>query len=112
MAPEPAKLGAMRTMAISYAFERKAGDAARYEEPVFEAQVAKKAYFDAGEAANELARIYIESGDLDNAAKWYKLGHDMGLREPNISPARKSLSPFPTSANRFCPRSRDYKEPS
>ena len=94
VAPEPAKLGAMRTMAISYAFERKAGDAARYEEPVFEAQVAKKAYFDAGEAANELARIYIESGDLDNAAKWYKLGHDMGLREPNISAARKDLWEF------------------
>ena len=94
MAPEPAKLGAMRTMAISYAFERKAGDAAKYEEPVFEAQVAKKAYFDAGESANELARIYIESGDLDNAAKWYKLGHDMGLREPNISAARKDLWEF------------------
>src|SRR6266513_312187 len=38
MAPEPAKLEAMRTMAISYAFERKASDAAKYEEPVFEAQ--------------------------------------------------------------------------
>jgi tetratricopeptide (TPR) repeat protein len=34
MAPEQAKLGAMRTMAISYAFQRKAGDAAKYEEPV------------------------------------------------------------------------------
>src|SRR5438105_556581 len=94
MAPEQAKLGAMRTMAISYAFERKASDAAKYEEPVFETQLAKKAYFDAGEAANELARIYIESGDLDNAAKWYKVGHDMGLREPNISQARKDLWEF------------------
>jgi tetratricopeptide (TPR) repeat protein len=94
MAPEQAKLGAMRAMAISYAFERKAADAAKYEEPAFQAQLAKAAYYDAGEAADELARIYIESGDLDNAEKWYKLGHDTGLKEPNISQARKDLWEF------------------
>ena len=33
-------------------------------------------------------------GDLDAAQKWYKLGHDTGLKEPDIKPARQDLWNF------------------
>jgi tetratricopeptide (TPR) repeat protein len=41
--------------------------------------------------ANEAARVCIDSGDLDAAAKWYQKGHDLGLREPGISEDRRAL---------------------
>jgi tetratricopeptide (TPR) repeat protein len=48
----------------------------------------------AGEIANELARVCLESGDVDAAAKWYRTGYDAGPREPNIKPERKDLWDF------------------
>ncbi len=44
--------------------------------------------------ANELARIYLESGDLDNAFQWYQTGRLTGLRKPNITQAEKDLWTF------------------
>ncbi|MGB9104418.1 MAG: tetratricopeptide repeat protein, partial [Terriglobales bacterium] len=67
LAPPENKAQATRNMAFSYAFERKAADAARYEQPLYDEDIAGKNFFAAGEVANELARIYLESGDLDNA---------------------------------------------
>ena len=42
------------------------------------------------------ARVCIDAGDLDAAEAWYKKGHDLGLKEPNISPGRKDLWEFRT----------------
>jgi tetratricopeptide (TPR) repeat protein len=39
-------------------------------------------------------RVCIDSGDWDTAQKWYKLGHDAGLKEPDIKPARQDLWNF------------------
>ena len=86
VAPPESKAQAMRNMAFSYAFERKAADAARYERPLYDEYMAKPNYFSAGETANELARIYLESGDLDNAQKWYAMGHEAGLKQSDIKP--------------------------
>jgi tetratricopeptide (TPR) repeat protein len=80
------KAQAARAMAFSYAFERKAADAARYEQPLYDEDIAGKNFFAAGEVANELARIYLESGDLDNAQKWYAMGHEAGLKQSDIKP--------------------------
>jgi tetratricopeptide (TPR) repeat protein len=41
--------------------------------------------------ANEAARVCIDSGDFDAAQRLYKKGHDLGLKEPNISPGRKDV---------------------
>jgi tetratricopeptide (TPR) repeat protein len=41
-----------------------------------------------------MARVCIEAGDLDAAAKWYKTGYETGLREPNIKPDRVDLWEF------------------
>jgi len=61
------KIQALRTMGVSYAFSREAGDAAKYDQQAFDAQYAEKKFDDAAGTANELARIYLESGDIDNA---------------------------------------------
>jgi len=86
VAPPENKAQAMRNMAFSYAFELKAADAARYEQPLYDEDIAGKNFFAAGEVANELARIYLESGDLDNAQKWYAMGHEAGLKQTDIKP--------------------------
>lgn len=88
------KIQAERAMAISYAFESKAKDAAKYEEQVFNQQLAAQDYFAAGEAADELARIYLESGDLNDAFTWYQKGYETGLKQPDITDSRKNVWMF------------------
>jgi len=94
VAPPERKTQAMRNMAFSYAFERKAAEAAKYEQPLYDDAIAKENYFAAGETANELARIYLESGDLDNAQAWYGKGHEAGLKQKDIKPAAVDLWNF------------------
>lgn len=94
-APTPqAKAGAQRAMAMSYAFEGNCRKTVEYEQQVFDSYVAAKDFFQQGETANEAARVCIDSGDLDTAYKWYKTGHDTGLREPDIKPDRVDLWEF------------------
>jgi tetratricopeptide (TPR) repeat protein len=93
-APPASKVQALRTMAVSYAFERNADEAAKYERQAFDAQYSAKQLADAAGTADELARIYLESGDADNAFQWYQSGHLTALRQPNMSPAEKDLWEF------------------
>jgi Flp pilus assembly protein TadD len=94
VAPPESKPQAMRNMAFSYAFERKADEAAKYEQPLYDQNIAKNNFFSAGETANELARIYLESGDLDNAQNWYQKGHEAALKQADIKPAAVDLWNF------------------
>lgn len=88
------KVQALRTMAVSYAFTRDADSAATYERQAFDLQYADKKFDDAAGTANELARIYLESGDSDNALQWYQTGHLTALLKPNMMPAEKDLWEF------------------
>lgn len=88
------KARARRSMAMSYAFERNCDGAEKYEAPLYESYVAGKDFFMAGEIANELARVCLESGNYDKAAAWYKRGYEAGLKEPGITPARRDLWEF------------------
>jgi tetratricopeptide (TPR) repeat protein len=88
------KNGALRNMAFSYAFERKVNEAARYEQTAFDSLMAQQKFTDAAGVANELARIYLESGDVDNAAKWYKTGYDTAFRKTDLKDAEKDLWNF------------------
>jgi Flp pilus assembly protein TadD len=88
------KTQAERSMAMSYAFDGDCANTARYEVPVYEAYLADKDFYNAGEIADELARVCIDAGNLDEAAKWYQTGHDAGLREPGIKPDRRDLWEF------------------
>ena len=81
-------------MAMSYAFERNCEGAARYAGPLYDRNLANRAFFDAGEVANELARVCLESGSLEQAATWYKRGYDAGLKEEGIKPERRDLWEF------------------
>lgn len=85
---------AMKTMAISYAFTHDARQAAKFETPVYDEQLAAKKYFDAGETADELARICLESGDLGCAQEWYKKGRDAGVMKPDLTDKERDLWEF------------------
>jgi tetratricopeptide (TPR) repeat protein len=78
----PAKAQAQRSMAVSYAFEGDCKNAVKYEGPLYETYLAAKSFFEAGETADELARICIDADDLDQASQWYQKGHEAGLHEP------------------------------
>ena len=81
-------------MAVSYAFEHNADKASEYERRAFDLQYNWSRYEDAAATANELARIYLESGDTDNAFKWYQTGRATGLKVPNLIPAEQDLWNF------------------
>lgn len=89
-----AKIQAWKSIAISYAFTDQGKDAEKYEKMVFDQQVAAPYYYDAGETADELARIYLEANDPADALKWYRTGYENGIKEPNISAACEDLWEF------------------
>jgi tetratricopeptide (TPR) repeat protein len=82
---------ALRAMATSYAFEGNAGEAAKLEQQVYDARLAKPDFPGAAGVANELARIYLESGDPDHAYQWYKSGYETALRQTDLKDADKNL---------------------
>jgi len=82
---------AMRGLAISRAFEGDVKPAANQETQVYNARLAKQDWIGAAETCNELARIFLETGDPDDAYKWYKLGYNTALRKPDLTDADKNL---------------------
>jgi tetratricopeptide (TPR) repeat protein len=94
MAPANGKVRALRTMAISYAFTADASQAGKYEEQAYQMQMGANNFNDAAGTADEAARIYLESGDLDRAQKWYENGHETALRNPKLPDADKDLWAF------------------
>ncbi|HYE71855.1 MAG TPA: tetratricopeptide repeat protein [Blastocatellia bacterium] len=95
IAPTPqAKANAQRQMGMSYAFDNDCQNTVRSHQQVFDYYVTQKDFYMQGEMANEAARVCIEAGDFNTAEKWYKLGHEVGLKEPNISADRVALWNF------------------
>jgi tetratricopeptide (TPR) repeat protein len=97
-APTPAaKANAQRAMAMSWAFDGDCKKTAEYEEMVIdywktqEKDVPGRAFYQQGEMADEAARVCLDNGDLNTARELYKKGHDLGVKEPDIPPARKDL---------------------
>ncbi len=83
-----------RMMAMSYAFEGNCEKTVQYEQQVFGYYSSVNNFFQQGEVADEAARVCIDSGDLDTAYDWYRVGHGIGLKEPDIKPARIDLWEF------------------
>jgi len=94
VAPVDRKNRALRVMAFSYAFESNSDEAEKYEKRVFDAQLSKSDYESAAGVANELARIKLESGDIDGAANWYETGYDTAMRKTDMKDADKNLWAF------------------
>jgi tetratricopeptide (TPR) repeat protein len=88
------KAASQRAMAMSFAFEGNCKKTIEYEKKVMQYDLEAKNAFQQGEIADEAARVCIDSGDLDAAHKWYQSGHDTGLEEPDIKPARADLWNF------------------
>jgi tetratricopeptide (TPR) repeat protein len=94
LASEAQTVQSLRVMAVSYAFEHKTDKAAEYEQRAYDLQYNWSRYEDAAATANELARIYLESGDTDNALRWYQTGRSTGMKDPKLTPAEKDLWNF------------------
>jgi tetratricopeptide (TPR) repeat protein len=94
LASQEQTVQALRIMAVSYAFERNTAKASEYEQRAFDLQNNWKQYADAAATADELARIYLEAGDTDNAFKWYQTGNETALKIPNLNQAQKDLWNF------------------
>lgn len=95
-----AKATAQRAMAMSYAFDGDSKNTVKYEEMVIaywktrEAAEPQNAFYQQGEMANEAARVCIDAGDFAAAEKWYRLGTEWGVKEPEPKTHPKSLWEF------------------
>jgi tetratricopeptide (TPR) repeat protein len=83
LAPEDGKDQALRMMGVSYVFTGDVINATRYFRQVFKRRMDTGIVVAAAEVANELGRVYLELGDLENASKWYQTGYETAAREPN-----------------------------
>lgn len=100
-APDDASRAAsQRAMAMSYAFDGDCGNTVKYEEMVIaywktrEAAEPQNAFYQQGEMANEAARVCIDAGDLASAERYYRLGSELGNKEPSPRTHPKSLWDF------------------
>ncbi len=92
-APER-RVQALRTMAVSYAFQCELPQVSDYEQQAYDGQMKNEKFTDAAGTANELARIYLECGDVPAAAKWYQTGYQTALRKTDLSEADRELWNF------------------
>jgi tetratricopeptide (TPR) repeat protein len=80
LAAEAQRNSALSALGISYAFESKADEAARYYQRVFDADVQADDRAAAAARANALGRIYLESGNPQKAEEWYRTGYEMSRK--------------------------------
>jgi tetratricopeptide (TPR) repeat protein len=88
------KVGALRAMAIAWGFASDCRKAERYEQEAFDLYLSTNDYPNAGDTADEMGRLCIDTGDFALSREWYSRGHDAGLSEPGISPSRRDLWDF------------------
>jgi len=88
LAPQGATELALEAMGVSYAFESDAKDAAVYYQRLFDGQEQAGNLAGAAATANALGRVYLESGDPDEARTWYQRGYDTAMKQKDM-PARE-----------------------
>ena len=100
-ATEPGTKAALhRRMAMSWGFEGNCANAIKYHTLVIdywktrEQAEPQNAFYQQGEMANESARVCIDAGELDQAHRMYKLGSELGNKEPDPRTHPKSLWDF------------------
>jgi tetratricopeptide (TPR) repeat protein len=92
LASDGEKDQALRMMGVSYVFTGQTIEAAGYFEQVFKRRMATDNVVAAAEVANELGRVYLESGDLKGARTWYQRGYDTAGRERDRTAASVDLA--------------------
>lgn len=92
-----AKAAAQRAMAMSYAFDGDCDNVVKYETMVIdywktrEVEEPQNAFYQEGEMANEAARVCLDAGHREVAEKYYRLGYELGMKEPEPKTHAKSL---------------------
>jgi tetratricopeptide (TPR) repeat protein len=82
---------ALLALGISYAFESKPDEAARYYRRAFDADVQADNRAAAAGRANALGRIYLESGNVQKAEEWYKTGYETARKIPGLPAPQAAL---------------------
>jgi tetratricopeptide (TPR) repeat protein len=82
---------ALLALGISYAFESKADEAARYYQRVFDADIQADERGAAAGRANALGRIYLEAGNVQKAEEWYKTGYETAKKIPGLPSQQATL---------------------
>jgi len=84
-----ARVSVWRSIAMSYAFDGDCANTVRYEEMAIEYWKTREqadpqnAFYQEGERADEAARVCVDAGDLDTAERMYRLGYELGTKEPS-----------------------------
>jgi tetratricopeptide (TPR) repeat protein len=94
LAPDEGKDAALNAMAVSYAFEGRAKDAAAFYGQAFDRQMAASQFGNAAATANALGRVHLETGDAASARRWYQTGYETSRRQPNEPGADLDLWEF------------------
>lgn len=94
LAPDEAKAQALNALAVSYAFEGNARESASFYQQVFDRHMADSNFGSAAGTANALGRVYLETGDTENARRWYETGYETARRQPDTAGAQLSLWEF------------------
>jgi tetratricopeptide (TPR) repeat protein len=92
LAPESGLNQALTTMGVAYAFEGNAAEAAAFYQKAFDRQMQAGAPNSAANTANALGRVYLETGDLGNAEKWYRAGYEAAKKASASSPGQSDLT--------------------
>jgi tetratricopeptide (TPR) repeat protein len=92
LAPPASRDQTERMLAISWTFVGDTTKVARLFSGVFDRHVAASNFGAAADVASELARVYLEHGDLDEAETWYRRAHDTALREADLADWRVDLA--------------------
>lgn len=91
LATPEARAQALSAMAVSYAFESNAAEAAKFYQKLFGEQMAAGNPSGAAGTANALGRVYLESGDRENAEKWYRTGYETSKQITSLSDSARDL---------------------
>lgn len=67
---------ALAATAVSFVFEGRTKEAAEYYKKQFDMQMAAGGLDGAAATANALGRVYLEAGELDSGAQWYRTGYE------------------------------------
>ena len=77
-----------RRIAMSYAFDGDCENTVKHHQMVIDYWKTREqiepqnAFYQQGEMANEGARVCIDAGKLDASEKLYRLGYELGMKEP------------------------------
>ena len=91
LAKDDERNGALTALGISYAFELKPDESARYYQRAFDAEIQADDRGGAAGLANALGRIYLEAGNLPKATQWYTTGYETAKKIQGLTPGDSAL---------------------